>query len=203
MPQIVQKSPMLCNCTASNEPEWSPPKGEPALQREMQMLLPSIAVGPARRGAGVPEAACPASSCVCWLAASPAIAPVLAARRETNTPTCSSPWLGTAPVEQMAEPNVPLAIPYCWLGVRAGGDGPGMSWCACDCGDGVFCLGGLSLPSSKGAWNVQLSMGLLVAWLLHWGTALVGQRLLVTLATSRGCWLPVLEEPLLAGTFPG
>lgn len=203
MPQIVQKTPMLCNCTASNKPEWSPAKGEPASQREMQMLLPSIAVGPARRGAGVSEAACPASSCVCWLAASPAIAPVLAARRETNTPTCSSPWLGTAPVEQMAEPNVPLAIPYCWLGVRAGGMAPACLGVLVTVEMALSVWGGLSLPSSKGAWNVLLSMGLLVAWLLHWGTALVGQRLSVTLASSRGCWLPVLKEPLLAGTFPG
>lgn len=96
-----------------------------------------------------------------------------------------------------------LGHPLLLAGRASWGDGPGMSWCACDCGDGAFCLGGLFLPSSKGVWNVLLSMGLLVAWLLHWGTALVGQRLLVTLASSRGCWLPVLEEPMLAGTFPG
>lgn len=50
------KTPVLCNCAASNKPEWSLAKGEPAPQREMQMLLPSIVLGPARRGAGVPEA---------------------------------------------------------------------------------------------------------------------------------------------------
>lgn len=38
-----------------------------------------------------------------------------------------------------------------------------MSWCSCDCGDGACFSGALSLPSSRGTWNVLLVTGLLAA----------------------------------------
>lgn len=56
MPQIVQK--LLCYAIALpvTSPSGHQQKENLPPQREMQVLLPSIALGPAQRGAGVPEA---------------------------------------------------------------------------------------------------------------------------------------------------
>ena len=200
------KTPVLHNCTASNKPEWSPAKGEPARPREVQMLLPSIVLGPAQRGAGVPEAAweqCASLPLVYagWQPAQPSLRSWLLGGRQTHRCVHLPAW-ELLPWSKWQSQTCP------WPSLLAGWvrelrDGPGRSWCACDCGGGAFCSGGLSLPSSRGAWNVLLGTGLLPARLLRWGTTLVGRRLLVSLASSRGCWLPVPNEPLLAGIFPG
>lgn len=120
------------------------------------MLLPSIAWGRLEE-APVSGAVCPAPSCVHCLAPSLATALLPAARTKMKMPMCSSPRLGTAPV---AELNVPPLTPGWTCALR---DGPGMSWRSCDCGNGACFLGALSLPSSRGTWNVLLVTGLLAA----------------------------------------
>ena len=95
------KTPVLCNCAASNKPEWSPAKGEPAPSQY------STGAGSERRlcPRGCVGATCTASSvCAGWQPARPLLWSRLLGGRRTHR--CSYPWLGTPPAERRAEPNV-------------------------------------------------------------------------------------------------
>lgn len=84
------KTPVLHNCPASNKPEQSPAKGEPASLRAMQIVLPSIALGPAQRSASVQ------SNVPCFLLSALAGSQPGHCLQGADMLMCSSPWLRAA-----------------------------------------------------------------------------------------------------------
>lgn len=120
VPQIDQKLPCCAIALPITSPSGHQRKENLLPRGGCKCSFQASRRGRSRRGAGVPEGNSVPRFLLCALAGSP-VAPVPGAGREMNVPMCSSPWLGTAPVEQTAEPNVPSAIPYCWLGVWAEG----------------------------------------------------------------------------------
>lgn len=188
MPQTVQK--LLCNCTASNKPESSSVKGEPAPQGEMQMLLPSITLGLAQRGTSVPKAV--QEQCdhflLCLLAGSQPSChsgPGCSEGDKHANVMCSSARLGTllrSRWQSQTRPQLSLAAAWAHQLRACRGELVAV--------EVARCPGALSLPSLRGVWNVPL------------GTGLLGSALGAALSAG-GWWWPVPDEPLLSGTFPG
>lgn len=88
------------------------------------MLLPSITPGQAERDIRVPRAVqeqC-AHFLLCLLAGSQPGCQLPGGDKHADVMCCSQ--LGATAMEQMAEPDVPSAVPCCWLGLAA----EGTSW---------------------------------------------------------------------------